>query len=201
MEALLRRVACHHPTLKRKVKWLKKRKQNYDPIGWCSLQLDLKWCRAVMCLSLIAWDDHYWIILFHESYFTIFCYYSADDIFKCIMFIKNFMYFNSDRTGFWSPGNGMSLSRWQAITRTNNDPGQWPVNHQTSVSCKVGLKSTATKPWKFFSSPVCFDFRLQRLSEEFYRCVNIEKLSEATQMPEEMVDFIYHYWILKRKVG
>ena len=137
----------------------------------------------------------------HTFPLTIFCYYSADDIFKCIMFIKNFMYFNSDRTGFWSPGNGMSLSRWQAITRTNNDPGQWPVNHQTSVSCKVGLKSTATKPWKFFSSPICFDFRLQRLSEEFYRCVNIEKLSEATQMPEEMVDFIYHYWILKRKVG
>ena len=43
------------------------------------------------------------------------------------------------------------------------------------------------------------NFRLQKLSEEFYRCANVEKVAQALQLPEETVDFVYNYWVLKRK--
>lgn len=42
-------------------------------------------------------------------------------------------------------------------------------------------------------------FRLKKLEEEFYTCVEPEKVAKALELPNDVADFIYNYWVLKRK--
>ena len=42
--------------------------------------------------------------------------------------------------------------------------------------------------------------RLQKLAEEFYICVKPADVAKAIKMEGDMVDFIFSYWVLKRKV-
>ncbi|CAO2613300.1 Protein Jade-1 [Lemmus lemmus] len=43
--------------------------------------------------------------------------------------------------------------------------------------------------------------KLQQLEEEFYTFVNLLDVARALRLPEEVVDFLYQYWKLKRKVN
>ncbi|XP_076996162.1 protein Jade-1 isoform X2 [Tamandua tetradactyla] len=43
--------------------------------------------------------------------------------------------------------------------------------------------------------------KLQQLEDEFYTFVNLLDVSRALRLPEEVVDFLYQYWKLKRKVN
>ena len=44
-------------------------------------------------------------------------------------------------------------------------------------------------------------FRLEKLAKEFYLCVQAKDVAQSLQLDEETVDFIYNYWMLKRRVG
>uniref|UniRef100_A0A7N4NI42 Protein Jade-1 n=1 Tax=Sarcophilus harrisii TaxID=9305 RepID=A0A7N4NI42_SARHA len=43
--------------------------------------------------------------------------------------------------------------------------------------------------------------KLQQLEDEFYTFVNLLDVARAVRLPEEVVDFLYQYWKLKRKVN
>ncbi|XP_014694669.1 protein Jade-1 isoform X2 [Equus asinus] len=43
--------------------------------------------------------------------------------------------------------------------------------------------------------------KLQQLEDEFYTFVNLLDVARALRLPEEVVDFLYQYWKLKRKVN
>lgn len=43
--------------------------------------------------------------------------------------------------------------------------------------------------------------RVQQLEDEFYRFVAADEVAEHLQLPLEMVDFLFQYWKLKRKVN
>ncbi|XP_004466307.2 protein Jade-1 isoform X2 [Dasypus novemcinctus] len=43
--------------------------------------------------------------------------------------------------------------------------------------------------------------KLQQLEDEFYTFVNLLDVARALHLPEEVVDFLYQYWKLKRKVN
>ncbi|XP_051578591.1 protein Jade-1-like isoform X1 [Myxocyprinus asiaticus] len=43
--------------------------------------------------------------------------------------------------------------------------------------------------------------RVQQLEDEFYRFVTADEVAEHLQLPLEMVDFLFQYWKLKRKVN
>ncbi|XP_053317261.1 protein Jade-1 isoform X2 [Spea bombifrons] len=43
--------------------------------------------------------------------------------------------------------------------------------------------------------------KLQQLEDDFYTFVNVQDVSEALQVPIEVIDFIYQYWKLKRKAN
>ncbi|XP_052009975.1 protein Jade-1-like [Xyrauchen texanus] len=43
--------------------------------------------------------------------------------------------------------------------------------------------------------------RVQQLEDEFYRFVSADEVAEHLQLPLEMVDFLFQYWKLKRKVS
>ena len=43
--------------------------------------------------------------------------------------------------------------------------------------------------------------KLQQLEDEFYTFVNLLDVAMALRLPEEVVDFLYQYWKLKRKVN
>lgn len=43
--------------------------------------------------------------------------------------------------------------------------------------------------------------KLQQLEDEFYTFVNLLDVARALRLPEEVVDFLYQYWKLKRKIN
>lgn len=43
--------------------------------------------------------------------------------------------------------------------------------------------------------------KLQQLEDGFYTFVNLLDVARALRLPEEVVDFLYQYWKLKRKVN
>ncbi|KAM8765607.1 protein Jade-1 isoform 2-T2 [Rhynchonycteris naso] len=43
--------------------------------------------------------------------------------------------------------------------------------------------------------------KLQQLEDEFYTFVNLLDVAKALRLPEEVVDFLFQYWKLKRKVN
>lgn len=43
--------------------------------------------------------------------------------------------------------------------------------------------------------------KLQQLEDAFYTFVNLLDVARALRLPEEVVDFLYQYWKLKRKVN
>ncbi|XP_067386283.1 protein Jade-1 isoform X2 [Emydura macquarii macquarii] len=43
--------------------------------------------------------------------------------------------------------------------------------------------------------------KLQQLEDEFYTFVNVLEVAKALRLPEELVEFLYQYWKLKRKVN
>uniref|UniRef100_A0A8C8VQF8 Protein Jade-1 n=1 Tax=Pelusios castaneus TaxID=367368 RepID=A0A8C8VQF8_9SAUR len=43
--------------------------------------------------------------------------------------------------------------------------------------------------------------KLQQLEDEFYTFVNVLDVAKALRLPEELVEFLYQYWKLKRKVN
>lgn len=45
------------------------------------------------------------------------------------------------------------------------------------------------------------DYRLEKLAKEFYLCVQAKDIAQTLQLDEDTVDFIYNYWMLKRRVG
>ena len=42
--------------------------------------------------------------------------------------------------------------------------------------------------------------RLAKLAEEFYCCVDMSEVAEGCRMNEAVVEPIFNYWVLKRKV-
>src|SRR6218665_387494 len=47
----------------------------------------------------------------------------------------------------------------------------------------------------------CFSDRLKKLEEEFYLYVSPKEVAEALEIDEMIIDFIYNYWVIKRKVS
>ena len=43
--------------------------------------------------------------------------------------------------------------------------------------------------------------RLQRLEEEFYTVINVHELATSLEIDQGIIDLIFVYWKLKRKVG
>ena len=43
--------------------------------------------------------------------------------------------------------------------------------------------------------------RLQRLEEEFYSVINVPELATSLEIDQGIIDLIYVYWKLKRKVS
>lgn len=47
----------------------------------------------------------------------------------------------------------------------------------------------------------CFSDRLKKLEEEFYLYISPTEVAEALGIDETIIDFIYNYWVITRKVS
>lgn len=75
------------------------------------------------------------------------------------------------------------------------------LKHSKSKSGETGLSPARSKPSAEVGKGGQRAQRLQELEEEFCSMIQLDELANSLSLSEYLVDFIYQYWKLKRKVS